>query len=89
MTIGKRLIVLVAVPLVALLVFGIFARIQLSEIEARSRFLAETQLGSVAALGRISGSLAEIRVNVRNILLATDESERAAARAAFDSCGGA
>ena len=44
MTIGKRLIVLVAVPLVALLGFGIFARIRLSEIEESSRFVAESQL---------------------------------------------
>ena len=84
MTIGKRLIALVAVPLVALLVLGIFARIRLSEIEDRSRFVAETQLGSVAALGSISASFAELRVSVRNILLAADQSERAAARAAFD-----
>ena len=84
MTIGKRLIALVAVPLVALLVLGIFARIRLSEIEDRSRFVAETQLGSVAALGSISASFAELRVSVRNILLAADQSERVAARAAFD-----
>jgi two-component system, sensor histidine kinase and response regulator len=84
MTIGRRLIVLVAVPLVALLTLGIFARIRLSEVEYRSRFVAETQLGSVAALGSISASFAELRVSVRNILLAADESERGAARAAFD-----
>src|SRR5580765_2093401 len=84
MTIGKRLIALVAVPLVALLVLGILTRIRLSEVEDRSRFVAETQLGSVAALGSISASFAELRVSVRNSLLAADQSERAAARAAFD-----
>ncbi len=84
MTIGKRLIVLVAVPLVALLVFGVFARVRLSEIEERSRFVAENQLGSVTALGGIAASFAELRVSVRNTLLAADQSERAAARAAFD-----
>ena len=84
MTIGKRLIVLVAVPLLALLVLGILARIRLSEIESRSRFVAETQLGSVTALGSISASFAELRVSVRNSLLAADQGERAAARAAFD-----
>ena len=84
MTIGKRLIVLVAVPLVALLVFGMFARVRLSEIEERSRFVAETQLGSVTALGGLAASFAELRVSVRNTLLAADQSERAAARAAFD-----
>src|SRR6188474_1880137 len=84
MTIGKRLIVLVAVPLVALLVFGIFARMRLSEIDDRSRFVADTQLGSVAALASITAGFAELRVAVRNSLLAVDESERAEARAAFD-----
>jgi two-component system sensor histidine kinase/response regulator len=83
MTIGKRLIVLVAVPLVALLVFGILNRIRLTQIEERSRFIAESQLESVAALGGITASFAELRVSVRNILLAADQSERAAARATF------
>src|SRR5829696_34733 len=84
MTIGKRLIVLVAVPLVALLVFEILARVRLSEIEERGRFVAEKQLGSVAALGGISASFAELRVSVRNSLLAADQSERAASRVTFD-----
>ena len=84
MTIGRRLIVLVAVPLMALLAFGIFARLRLAEIEDRSRFAAEGQLGSVAALGSIVGSFAELRVSVRNSLLAADDGERAAARAVFD-----
>src|SRR5262245_20059007 len=84
MTIGRRLIVLVAVPLVALLAFGIFVGLRLSTIEERSRFVAETQLGSVAALASITAGFAELRVSVRNSLLAADASEQAAARAAFD-----
>ncbi len=45
MTIGKRLLLLLlAVPLIALLGFGVFARIQLSRIEERSRFVSESQL---------------------------------------------
>src|SRR3954453_19450563 len=83
MTIGKRLIVLVAVPLVALLVFGILNRVRLSEIEERSRFIAERQLESVAALGGITASFAELRVTVRSILLAAEQSERDSARASF------
>src|SRR5262245_59507769 len=84
MTIGRRLIVLVAVPLVALLAFGIFTRLRLTEIEERNRFVAETQLGSVAALASITAGFAELRVSVRNSLLAVDASEQAAARTAFD-----
>jgi two-component system, sensor histidine kinase and response regulator len=84
MSIAKRLIVLVAVPLAGLLVLGVFARLRLAGVEERTRFVAETQLGSVAALASISASFAELRVNVRNLLLAANETERAAARAAFD-----
>ena len=62
MTIGKRLLLLLAVPLIALLGFGIFARIRLARIEERSRFVAESQLAGVAALGNISRTFAEIRV---------------------------
>jgi PAS domain S-box-containing protein len=84
MTIGKRLLLLLAVPLIALIGFGVFARIQLSQIEERSRFVAESQLAAVAVLGNISQSFAEIRVNLRSFLLASDDSQRADARAAFD-----
>jgi CHASE3 domain sensor protein len=79
MTIGKRLIVLLAVPLVGLLALGILARIQLSKIEERSRFVAESQLASVAVLGNISQRFAEIRINLRSFLLSDDQSHRVAA----------
>ena len=84
MTIGKRLMVLLAVPLVVLLAFGILARTQLAKIEERSRFVAETRLASVAALGGISASVAELRVSIRALLLAADPMEQAAARAEFE-----
>src|SRR5580765_4332419 len=84
MTIGKRLLLLLAVPLIALLGFGIFARIQLSRIEERSRFVAESQLAAVAVLGNISRSFAEIRINLRGFLLATDDNQRAEAHAGFE-----
>jgi two-component system, sensor histidine kinase and response regulator len=84
MTIGKRLIVLLAVPLVGLLALGVLARIQLSKIENRSRFVAESQLASVTVVGNISRRFAEIRVNLRSFLLAADQSQRTAARAGFD-----
>ncbi|HKT79365.1 MAG TPA: PAS domain S-box protein [Vicinamibacterales bacterium] len=84
MTIGKRLIALLAVPLVGLLALGILARLQLSTIEERSRFVAESQLSSVALLGNISRRFAEIRVNLRSYLLASDARGRSGALAAFD-----
>ena len=84
MTIAKRLIILLAVPLLALVGLGVFTRLQLAEIEARSRFVAESRIVALATLGNLSRSFAELRVNVRSYLLATDDAQRAAARAAFD-----
>ena len=84
MTIAKRLIVLLTVPLVALLSLGVFSRLQLAEIEERSRFVAESRITALATLGNLSRGFAELRVNVRSYLLATTDAQRRAARAAFD-----
>ena len=85
MTIAKRLIVLLTVPLVALLGLGVFTRFQLAEIEARSRFVAESRISALATLGNLSRGFAELRVNVRSYLLATTDEQRRAAKAAFDN----
>ena len=85
MTIAKRLTLLLAVPLATLLALGVFTRLQLSKIEDQSRFVAGTQIGSLAALGNISRGFAELRVNVRSFLLATNAVEQANARSAFNA----
>jgi PAS domain S-box-containing protein len=84
MTIARRLIILMALPIVALVGLGIFTRMQLSKIEARSRFVAESRILALATLGDLSRSFSEMRVNVRSYLLAADQRQRTAARAAFD-----
>lgn len=84
MTIAKRLMILLALPLVALLGLGVFTRLQLAEVEERSRFVAESRIVALATLGNLARSSAELRVNVRSYLLTTNEVQRAAARAAFD-----
>ena len=84
MTIAKRLILLLTVPLVALGGLGVFTRLQLAEIEARSRFVAESRIVALATLGNLSRGFSELRVNVRSHLLATTDAQRAAARALFD-----
>ena len=84
MTIAKRLVVLLTVPLLALVGLGIFTRVQLDKIEARSRFVAESRIVALAALGNLSRSFAELRVSMRNHLLASTDAQRLAARAAFD-----
>jgi len=83
-TIARRLVVLLTVPLVALLGLGVFTRLQLAEIEERSRLVAESRIVALATLGNLSRGFSELRVNVRSYLLAENDTQRAAARAAFD-----
>ena len=84
MTIAKRLIILLAVPLLILLGIGIFTRQQLANIEERTRFVADSRVVALARLGDISRSLTELRVNVRSHLLATNVAGRTSARTLFD-----
>jgi signal transduction histidine kinase/CheY-like chemotaxis protein/CHASE3 domain sensor protein len=84
MTIGKRLSLLLGVPLVALLGLGLFTRIQLSRIEEQSRFVAEQQIPSLATLGDLSRDFVDLRVDVRNFLLATNPAAQAEALSGFD-----
>jgi len=84
MTIAKRLILLLMVPLVALVGLGVFTRLQLARIEADSRFVADSRIVALATLGNLARSFAELRVNVRSHLLATNDAQRAGARALFD-----
>jgi methyl-accepting chemotaxis protein len=84
MTIAKRLVLLLAVPLLALVGLGVFARLQLTTIETRSRFLADVQVPSLATLGNISRTFAELRVQLRNQVFATSEPERAGIRSTFE-----
>ena len=79
MTIAKRLIMLLAVPLVALLGLGIFIRSQLAEVESSSRFVSEEQIPSLAVLGNLSRTVEGLRVAVRSHLLATNQADRALA----------
>src|SRR3954469_11351486 len=84
MTIGKRLIILLAVRLVALAALALFTRQQLSDIERSSRFLTESRTVALADVGNLSRSFSELRVNLRTVVLATTDAQRNAARAAFD-----
>jgi PAS domain S-box-containing protein len=85
MTIAKRLIILLAVPLVALLGLGVFTRLRLSKIEQQTRFVAEKQTPSLAALGNISRKFEELRVIVRNCILITNQTEQTKAEAMFEA----
>ena len=84
MTIAKRLIIQVAVPLLVLVGLGIFVRIQLARIEVSSRFVAEDQVGSLVALANISRCVSDLRMNVRSYLSTDDKGEQDHARKAFE-----
>jgi hypothetical protein len=83
MTIAKRLIFLLSVPLLILLGIGVFERHQLARIEERARFVTGSRVVALARLGDISRTFGEMRVNVRSFLLAPDASAQAQARAAY------
>src|SRR4030095_16012283 len=84
MTIAKRLMILLAVPLLILIGIGIITRQQMARIEDRTRFVAESRIVALARLGDISRNFAEMRVNVRSFLLATNAAQKAAARKEYD-----
>jgi len=85
MTIAKRLMFLVAVPLLALIGLGIFTGIHFEDVRKKSQFVAETQIGSLAGLGSIARTFAEMRVVVRGHLLFNDKTEQAKAEKVFVS----
>jgi two-component system, sensor histidine kinase and response regulator len=87
MTIAKRLIVLLVVPLLAFTSLGVFNWIEVTNVEERSLSISEDQIPSLATLGNLTRSYADVRVAVRNDLLATNDVGRASARAAFDKSG--
>jgi nitrogen fixation negative regulator NifL len=83
MTIAKRLMILLAVPLIALVGLGLFIRSQLLEVESSSRFVSEAQIPSLAVLGNLSRNVEELRVIVRSHLLTTNRAEQEKIEAAF------
>ena len=84
MTIARRLSVLLAIPLLALVGMGIFNRLQTADIETRSRFIAALQIPSLATLGDISRALEAVRVELRDYVLAVTETKRAAIKTDFE-----
>src|SRR5512134_2203504 len=83
MTIARRLLFLAGVVPLVLLVLGVLNHLELARIESRSRFVAQMQVPSVSALGHIARSFEEMRVILRDHLLAVDAAASANARQAF------
>src|SRR4051812_353476 len=83
MNIAKRLGLLLTVPLAAFLTLGVIVDLNLRNIEKRGTNVADQQLPSVSAIGQIARKHAELRVDLRDVLLALGDKQRAGARAAF------
>ena len=76
MTIARRLIYLVALPLVVLIGLSIFTKVELAEIQKRSLSVAETQVESLAALANVTRSFADLQGSLRSHLLNNNEAEK-------------
>lgn len=76
MTIARRLLILLVVPLVVLVALGSFVRYRLQSIESRTREAADRQVKGLASLGNLSRTYQEMRVDLRNFFIAQDEAQR-------------
>jgi two-component system sensor histidine kinase/response regulator len=85
MTIARRILFLAAVPPLVLVALGVLNHVELAHIESRNLFVARTQVPSLSALGNISLTFEEMRVDLRDRLLATDPAVQAASRKAFEA----
>jgi two-component system sensor histidine kinase/response regulator len=85
MTIARRLILLLALPLIAMFAIGVVSRVEINRVEHRTGFLVESGVPSLARLSDISRSFIEMRVAVRSFLLAGDPSAREAARQDYET----
>src|SRR5262245_58368249 len=85
MTIARRIVLLAgAVPLV-LSALGVLTHVELARIESRSRFVVQMQVASLSALGNVSRTFEEMRIALRDHVLAEDAAGRASARRTFTS----
>ena len=83
MTIAKRLILLAIVPLVAMVGIGNLTRLELREIGAIGRMVAEDQVKSLSFLGNITRAYMELAVNVQGRIFGWEKRKHARAQARF------
>ena len=72
MTIARRLLLLLAAPLLVLFCLAVLIVMKLDTIETQSRFVAEIEIPSLAQLGNISRSFSEMRVSIAKQMMAAD-----------------
>jgi hypothetical protein len=85
MTIARRLLLLAGAAPLVLVALGVFTHLELAAIESRSRFVAKVQVPSLSVLGNISRAFEEMRVGLRDHLLARDQGARVTSRQVFSA----
>ena len=75
MTIAQRLVLLLAIPLLALAVLGYLGIRQIARIESTSSIIG-MRVRSLTSLGDIHRDFSEARVNIRTYLLSNDTQEQ-------------
>ncbi len=85
MTIARRILLLTGAAPLVLVVLGALIHFEVARIESRSRFVAEVQVPSLSAVGNISRSFEEMRVGLRDHLLASDAAGLARSRRTVDA----
>ncbi len=85
MTIAKRLIFLLAVPLAVLLALGFTTRQEMNQVEASTRYAAKSRIIALARIGDISRNYAEMAFYTRNSILEPDTAARVLSQAKGDA----
>jgi signal transduction histidine kinase/CheY-like chemotaxis protein len=84
MTIARRLLILLGIPLATMLGLGAVMKVQLDHIEERSRFVTETEIASLKVVATIIQAFAELRADVRGYLLAENPEGRLLRQNSFE-----
>jgi len=84
MTIAKRLLVLLSIPLVTLIGLGVFVNSRLDQIDERGRFVAQTQIGSLALSATVMQLFGEMRADARSFMLADEAGSRGQVQKVFE-----
>ena len=85
MTIARRLLILLSIPLLTLVGLGIFMKMRLDQIEESGRFVAEKQISSLKVAATILHTFEDLRADARGYLLADDAEVRSARLKGFQS----
>ncbi len=85
MDIAKRLGLLLAIPLLALLILGVIAHIQFQIIEGREKLVGEKEIPGLATIGNATRKYSQMRIALRDFILADTFAQRKIAQTTFDS----